>query len=373
MSIEGELIVRIRERDGRVSSVESRTERPSVAPRLLPGRRADEAPGLLASLFAICGRSQSIAASAAIEAARNTQGAEGSRAERERRIAAETLQEAAWRFLVDYPRLLGREPHAAELAEGRRLLAPLLGEAPGVAGGEALAAVQAWAGRAIFGMPAEAFLAQEDVEDLLAWGRAAPTAVAAECSSWLADEPSLGASSVALLPPGDDGWVCREIAASLDADPAFEGSPVRHGSPCETGALARMESHPLVASALARWGRGTGARLAARLTEAASLVAGLGREGPPRHGARRLEGASAIAWVETARGLLVHRVALDGERIASWRIVAPTEWNFHPQGAFASGALGLVAGSGDGLRDKAVRLAASLDPCVALRCEVGHA
>jgi hypothetical protein len=38
MPIEGELVVRILARDGRVSAVESRTERPDVAPRLLPGR-----------------------------------------------------------------------------------------------------------------------------------------------------------------------------------------------------------------------------------------------------------------------------------------------------------------------------------------------
>jgi hypothetical protein len=39
--------------------------------------------------------------------------------------------------------------------------------------------------------------------------------------------------------------------------------------------------------------------------------------------------------VETARGLLMHEIALDGERIADYFIVAPTEWNFHPQGPTA--------------------------------------
>jgi Ni,Fe-hydrogenase I large subunit len=29
----------------------------------------------------------------------------------------------------------------------------------------------------------------------------------------------------------------------------------------------------------------------------------------------------------------VHRVELDGDRVARYAIVAPTEWNFHPQGA----------------------------------------
>jgi hypothetical protein len=41
------------------------------------------------------------------------------------------------------------------------------------------------------------------------------------------------------------------------------------------------------------------------------------------------------ALVETARGLLMHEIVLDGERIADYFIVAPTEWNFHPQGPLA--------------------------------------
>jgi Ni,Fe-hydrogenase I large subunit len=82
---------------------------------------------------------------------------------------------------------------------------------------------------------------------------------------------------------------------------------------------------------------------------------------------------SAIGWVETARGLLVHRVRLDGERIADYRIVAPTEWNFHPEGAFSRGAEALDAADPAALEADVRRLVASLDPCVGVRYEAGHA
>jgi len=53
--------------------------------------------------------------------------------------------------------------------------------------------------------------------------------------------------------------------------------------------------------------------------------------------------------------------------------VAPTEWNFHPGGALASGLEGLEADDEQQLI-RSTRLAVhALDPCVAYRVEVGHA
>jgi Ni,Fe-hydrogenase I large subunit len=80
-----------------------------------------------------------------------------------------------------------------------------------------------------------------------------------------------------------------------------------------------------------------------------------------------------LGWVETARGVLVHLIDLEGigadersggERIARYRILAPTEWNFHPRGAVAAGMLGVHAPSADELRQRADWLVQSLDPCV---------
>ena len=79
-----------------------------------------------------------------------------------------------------------------------------------------------------------------------------------------------------------------------------------------------------------------------------------------------------MGWAETARGLVTHRVAIEGERVARYRIVAPTEWNFHPEGAFAQGARGLH-GDSTAIEGRVRRLVASLDPCVAVRYEARHA
>jgi hypothetical protein len=77
-----------------------------------------------------------------------------------------------------------------------------------------------------------------------------------------------------------------------------------------------------------------------------------------------------------SRGLLMHWVRLEEEarqpdtaRAAIYRVLAPTEWNFHPLGALGDA---LAAGRLDAA---AARLAAlALDPCVSLRVmEPSHA
>jgi Ni,Fe-hydrogenase I large subunit len=78
-----------------------------------------------------------------------------------------------------------------------------------------------------------------------------------------------------------------------------------------------------------------------------------------------------MGWAETSRGLLVHRTRVADGRLADYRIVAPTEWNFHPEGAFARGAAGLAD---DGGLDAGARwIVGSLDPCVGVRYEVARA
>jgi Ni,Fe-hydrogenase I large subunit len=73
--------------------------------------------------------------------------------------------------------------------------------------------------------------------------------------------------------------------------------------------------------------------------------------------------------VDAARGLLAHRVELREGVLRDYRILAPTEWNFHPQGPLARGLLGA---SGPDLEWRAALLASSLDPCVPYRIEVMH-
>ena len=82
-------------------------------------------------------------------------------------------------------------------------------------------------------------------------------------------------------------------------------------------------------------------------------------------GALWLADGQALGWCEMARGLLLHWVQLDSAGgVLDYRVLAPTEWNFHPQGALAQAVATLASND----QELAAMLAAAFDPCV--RCTV---
>jgi coenzyme F420-reducing hydrogenase alpha subunit len=62
-------------------------------------------------------------------------------------------------------------------------------------------------------------------------------------------------------------------------------------------------------------------------------------------------------------------VELERGRIARYRILAPTEWNFHPQGVVAE-SLGALQGNSNEIEQQARMLVDAIDPCVGYDLEV---
>jgi hypothetical protein len=120
--------------------------------------------------------------------------------------------------------------------------------------------------------------------------------------------------------------------------------PTWRGMPAETGAI-------------------TIKRTCARIDELRSWAAGEEPSGGTVSSVNVAPGVGR-SLVETARGLLMHEVELDGERIADYRIVAPTEWNFHPDGALADYLMGQPTDDRGELEARIARFVAELDPCV---------
>lgn len=299
--------LRLQLADGRISRVDVSSQRPAVA-NLLQGRPAAEAERLLPLLFAVCGRAQGRAARLAIAAARGEDCAH----QLDPEIVAEAMREHLWRWLLDLPPLLGLVPLKEAFAAGVGWIRA--GDRPRIAG----------------------LLANPQVMEIAA------------CLDASADPDP---PPTALLPTLD-ARQSLEFWPRIDA--AFCRQPNWRGAPAETGALARAGGRGGPAS---RW--------RARLDELRAWVG-------DRSASNGVGGVSACplapgvgrAVVETARGLLMHEVALEGERVASYVIVAPTEWNFHPAGALPAGLSGAPA-SDQAAAEGLARLAmAALDPCV---------
>ncbi len=159
------------------------------------------------------------------------------------------------------------------------------------------------------------------------------------------------------LTEGDDS----AVIATLEADASFASLPTLLGRHPETGPQVRLGW-----SAMA-----PGSTDKARLVEAEEALGILlngANENAPLNSwltASRTQPHTGYASVESPRGRLYYFVVLQGDgRLRDARVVAPTEWNFHPDGPFARALVGFRP-EGDATMAIA-RLAAQFSPCVAV-------
>lgn len=363
-SLEGRIDIRLTRAGSAVAGVEICSSRPQLAQKLMAGRSPEEAADLAGLIFSLCGKAQKVAAQAACEAARGMEPARDVRLRREREVLVELAQEHAWRLLLNWPEQAGRAPDMPSLLKLRQAAADTAAFS---------AALEALLETVVLGESTEQWLGRE-LAGFDLWRQSGATLVA-KLFADLGDGADPGGSPCPLLPALADleDAAARELARRALAEPAFCAAPTWRDAPAETGALARAGNRPPLAAWIARRGRGAGARLLARLLELAELPQRLRAE-PDANGTARVVRAWALgentgmAGVETSRGLLIHVVRLEAGKVADYRIIAPTEWNFHPAGPLARALAGL--GTGAGLEAAARLVSQSLDPCVAYGVEL---
>lgn len=354
-AVEGEIHVALELHGMRVTGVQIRSHRPNVAATLLQGARRAEIEVLVPSMFAVCRQAQSTASELACAASAGETFADSRWDGHRAAVAQEMFRESALWVLLDGPRILGERPSTEAIAAARQAMAF-----------DGTAASRELIGRACFGMPAAQWLqTSSDVKGLDEWVRAGGNACARAVRGLQEATVHATPHRTAMLPSPPDAPSLSAIDGSLAADPAFERVPTWQGEPAETGSLARQKDDPLL-QALAKDSRAV-ARCVARLRELAGWLTGQVRA---NLGVWRGADGRALAWVESARGLLVHQVMLVQGRARRYRIISPTEWNFHAQGALARELSGSSAGDVQTLHRRATWLAHTLDPCVSCRIEV---
>lgn len=151
------------------------------------------------------------------------------------------------------------------------------------------------------------------------------------------------------------------VIAAIEANPEFAAQPFLSGRCPETGPAVRLGWSSSI----------PGATDAARLVEAEEalgiLLNGAGQDGDFTTWltASQMQNHTGYASVESPRGRLYYFAVVQGDgRLRDARVVAPTEWNFHPDGPFARALVGFRP-EGDAVPAIA-RLAAQFSPCVAV-------
>jgi hypothetical protein len=364
VGLEGELRIGLGVRNARIAQVRISSTRPDAARALLQGRTRAMLGAVVPRLFSICGQSQSVASELACAAAAGETIDAAVLARDSAAVSAEVVRESAWRMLLEWPKWIGELPCAEAAAAARASL----GIQPGRAAGPSSGAIA----HAAFGATADEWLAQSTLPELDHWIDGGRTAVARfirqvrDDDAATAKEHDRSAVGTQLLDSESHATLMLELAAASEYDAEFSRHPTWRGAPAETGPLARQRADPLIAALSQRSTSRVPARFVARLRELALLLAG---RTSAEVGARTLADGSGIAWVENARGLLTHHVHFDAGRADVYRILAPTEWNFHPEGALARALSGVPADDLTGVKRHAWQLVQSLDPCVACRVE----
>ncbi|MEJ2058980.1 MAG: nickel-dependent hydrogenase large subunit [Gammaproteobacteria bacterium] len=391
-ALEGQLEIIIDWRDGVVQDVHIASSRPVGLSRAFAGKPVDEVLEHLPRLYSLCGVAQGVAARLAADAARGlatdaaTQRAMGAA------VLAETAQEHLWRLLLDWPMLLWNEaPDPRCLREVRGLLPALMAQlaeggqvhrlsgerlsAAGPAVRETARRLDAWLSDWLFGMPAVDWL-ELDAAAAARWEADSSEQAARLLRAVRESDPGISGGGFEPLPV----LKAEAVDARLHADAAgFVAKPDWEGVPRETTPLQRQSGHARVAAAVSGQGSGVYTRLTALLVELAMLPGRLDTLCAPEVDAMPalLQGSAVgedagIAQVEAARGRLIHRVAVRDGRVDTYQIVAPTEWNFHPEGALWQGLSGLRAADAEALRRQAALWITAIDPCVQYQLEIRH-
>ncbi|MFZ2103722.1 MAG: nickel-dependent hydrogenase large subunit [Oricola sp.] len=346
----------------------------NVSP-LLAGKRPEEVTPVISAIYGICANAQAHAAALALEAALGKRACRETMTARALVTATETLRENLLRIALDWPRLLGKDPQGASVRAAMnfvpRMRTALFGDADPFAldakaepdfetAAAIIAEAEALLAETVFGEPLDLWLKRRGHLGLLDWSVSAARP-AADLIAHLAEKGWIGTAGLGR----DTAFFDAETLARLPLMKDLAGHVP------ETTLYARRAKAGPVASLSSS---GLGARFAARLAELALLPVEMRQLLDGDGVARTVSRASQLAGVgvvDAARGLLVHSVRIEDGRVAEYRIVSPTDWNFDANGV-AARCLASLDGYGDA--EEKVMLAHlvvnAIDPCVAYAVRV---
>ena len=391
--IEGRLFIRVKHSGEGSAAVTIHSTRPLSTPRIFTGKTPRQVVSTLPLLYSVCGTAQGCAAAEALEQAMGEPAHPEIVRARRAVVWAEIAREHLWRIELDWSEYLGTAPRKTTLAAAadfmHRFKKGLFpnddifepgGEGLNETPDEALAQIDELEDllrRDIFSESPENWLALGTEGQLDYWASSGASSAAGMLKRVAEDGLSgLGQAEVSSLPllPIDE---LEDRFRATDAE-AFIEQPTWQGNAMETTAYTRQIEHPLLRNLGRRYGNGLKPRLTARLIEIAKIPGRLRsaiQEGEsledPTAGCGSLVPGTGISQLEASRGRLIHRVELDEGVVRRYRILAPTEWNFHRHGILVRGLSAIESQSIEALRRKTGLLIGAIDPCVGYSLEIG--
>ncbi len=388
MNIEGQLKIDIYPHIGRDNRVDICSSRPLQAAQIFEGKSPKQVLATLPLLYSVCGIAQATAATRAFTQLLGSRETSSVDIARTLLVAMETAREHLWRILLDWPQMLGETVNAERVIPIQSLLqalrTALFAETPsfclhskleleGEVINELIDTLARVVGELVFNEPLAQWLELDDLTSLNRWAAQSSSIAAKMLWRIISDDwQAVGRCTIAPLPMLSEVQLHQRLGR-VDAQ-QFIAEPTWEQQCWETTSLARQTEHPLIASLRSEYGNGLLTRVTARLVELATLpekMRGIAaRLASPQPVTDNLSDKIAIGQVEAARGRLVHRVILVDGWVSRYQILAPTEWNFHPEGAVSCGLAKLQTSDKTVLQRQAAMLIHAVDPCVGYQLKV---
>jgi Ni,Fe-hydrogenase I large subunit len=353
--------------------IEIQSSRPTEITQIFRGKTAEEVLTMVPRIYGICSTAQCVASVNAFRSALNIDIPTTTNSAEQLLVAVETIREHYWRISIDWPRYLlspvapAPSPRASTWLQ--HVKTALFGDiSPANLSTEIQSNLTAFDDikseintilkKEVFGIDIKEWLKISSHGDLETWATEQTTVAAQIIKQHLHFKSEC--FSLYPLPKLENHWLKEELLS--DNGVTFAAQPQINGHCAETTPLTRQVDHPLIQDVIKRNGTCLLSRLTARLLELATLANQLNQFVLPQIDKDKIQwDSTGISQIEAARGRLIHCVALKNDRVNDYRIVAPTEWNFHPDGILKH-----LLESTSHISEQFVRLLInSIDPCVA--------
>lgn len=389
MTLEGKLVFDLYRDGSTVSSVNLSSSRPLKLVNSLNGRSAAEGIQLLGLMYRVCGVAQRYTALKAWHCAANVDTPPVLDSAQRLLVNMESVREHLWQVLIVWPELMERSPHQGEAIKIVSRLIPNLETALFKQRNamstdaqlmidersllELLQQLKQIVEAQLLGMKIEAWQQIEEMPHLYAWAEQKKSVAACFIQYLLENQwQDIGRdSNVSAMPPLAEN-VLIEKFESGECD-EFVARPTWQGVSYESNVYTRQADRSLIKVVSACHGSGLLTRAVARINELVELVSLIEKDATGLcSGIDEVATADStgkgdgqgLATVEAARGRLIHWMKLKSDRIVDYAILAPTEWNFHPQGVAVSGLIGMTADDEKIFNKQAALWINAIDPCV---------
>ena len=384
MTPAGFIAIDLYHRSGKVTEVNIASGRPEAIAQVFIGKTPEQVLDNVPLLFTLCGNAQAYAALQACRAALGMAAEPELDSARDMLVQLETLREHAWRILLDWPIFAG-------LAQDKKSLAALL-KFDGLFKRHLFRHGEAF--KLDSRLDIDANLLTRLIDELEIVIDAAifnggladfqPVNTETQLRNWVEQNDALPANLLNYL--YNQGWAAagqNDIACLPELETAalnrqmqqqdltaFSRTPHWQGRCFEATLLNRQLPQPLIAALNGHYGNDLVVRISARLLEIALIPSRLRQLLAQIKSKTDISLMSAsnegigLAQVHAARGLLIHRLELHQGRVRDYCIVAPTEWNFHPEGVVVQGLKQLQTENSNDLQRQAELLINAVDPCV---------